>query len=86
MAQEEKTNLFGSKNCDFVKFTNYKVRYISQEPKSEPALANLTFRIQPGSLLGVMGPVGSGKSTLVSALLEDVVHLSGTKVQLTDSF
>ena len=36
---------------------------------SETALAGLDFRIAPGETFGIIGPTGSGKSTLVALLL-----------------
>lgn len=35
---------------------------------SQPALANLNFKLKRGEVLGIVGPVGSGKSTLVQLL------------------
>ncbi|MDP1540646.1 MAG: ABC transporter ATP-binding protein [Moraxellaceae bacterium] len=37
--------------------------------KSQPALNNLSLRIQPNSVIGLVGPSGSGKSTLIDILL-----------------
>ena len=34
----------------------------------QPALQNISFEIRPGETLGVLGKVGSGKSTLVNCL------------------
>lgn len=35
---------------------------------SQPAISNLSFRLRRGEVLGIVGPVGSGKSTLVQLL------------------
>lgn len=37
--------------------------------QSHPALSEVCFTLQPGMLLGLAGPIGSGKSTLMSLLL-----------------
>lgn len=37
-------------------------------PDQPPVLADLSFEVRPGQLLGICGPVGSGKSTLVALL------------------
>jgi ATP-binding cassette, subfamily B, multidrug efflux pump len=35
---------------------------------SSPALRDLSFKIQPGERIAIVGPIGSGKSTLVNAI------------------
>jgi ATP-binding cassette subfamily B multidrug efflux pump len=37
-------------------------------PGAEPALRGVSLRVEPGETLGVVGTVGSGKTTLVSAI------------------
>ena len=38
----------------------------------ETAFSNLSIKIEPGSLVGVIGPVGSGKSSLFSLFLNEL--------------
>ncbi|XP_064609513.1 ATP-binding cassette sub-family C member 5-like [Liolophura sinensis] len=44
----------------------------------EPVLKNISFEAKKGSLIGICGPVGSGKSALVSALLGQMTQLEGS--------
>lgn len=43
----------------------------------EPTLSNLNFHVKEGSLVAVVGQVGSGKSSLLAALLGEMVKWSG---------
>ncbi|XP_038064939.1 multidrug resistance-associated protein 4-like [Patiria miniata] len=43
-------------------------------------LQDVTFRIQPGELLAVIGPVGCGKSSLLMSLLGEMPTVSGVNV------
>ncbi|GFY69160.1 multidrug resistance-associated protein 1 [Trichonephila inaurata madagascariensis] len=45
--------------------------------EDSPALTNLNFRAPEGKLVAVVGQVGSGKSSLLSALLGDMVKWCG---------
>lgn len=49
----------------------------SWEFNGEPTLRNLNLRVQPGSLVAVVGAVGSGKSSLISAFLGEMHKVSG---------
>ncbi|KAF6717390.1 Multidrug resistance-associated protein 4 [Oryzias melastigma] len=42
-----------------------------------PTLQNLCFTVRPEQLLAVIGPVGAGKSSLLSAILGELCHESG---------
>ncbi len=67
-----------------IEFRDLRFRYPGSE--REPALENLNLRVPAGSVLGVVGPVGSGKTTLASLIprlyeVEDgMVFLDGIDV------
>ncbi|XP_059172943.1 multidrug resistance-associated protein 1-like [Physella acuta] len=44
---------------------------------AEPSLRNINLKIPDGKLYAVVGPVGSGKSSLVAALLGEMERLTG---------
>lgn len=46
-------------------------------PKSSFILKNIDFKIKDGELVAIIGTVGSGKSSLVHALLGDLYKISG---------
>jgi len=46
-------------------------------PSSRGRLANIDFQIKQGELVAIVGPVGSGKSTLMSALLGELFKVDG---------
>lgn len=52
-----------------------------------PVLHDLSFRIEPGEIVGIIGPTGSGKSTLVQLLLglrepsSGRIHVGGTDLR-----
>jgi ATP-binding cassette subfamily B protein len=48
-----------------LKVQNLTYRYQGAE---EPALKNISFTIEPGKKLGILGSIGSGKSTLVNCI------------------
>ncbi|XP_027503762.1 canalicular multispecific organic anion transporter 1 [Corapipo altera] len=49
----------------------------SWEQDSSAAIRDVTLDIAPGSLVAVVGPVGSGKSSLVSAMLGEMENIKG---------
>uniref|UniRef100_UPI0037E82233 ATP-binding cassette sub-family C member 12-like isoform X2 n=1 Tax=Semicossyphus pulcher TaxID=241346 RepID=UPI0037E82233 len=58
----------------------HKVDEISQNGMSEtlPTLRNISFTLPKGNLLGVCGNVGSGKTSLISSILEQMHLLRGS--------
>ncbi|CAF4409046.1 unnamed protein product [Rotaria magnacalcarata] len=62
--------------------------YISQaswEMNGLFSLKNVIFNAYPGDLICVIGPVGSGKSSLLQTLTNEITFLNGS-IQLQDSF
>ena len=45
--------------------------------KSGPTLRNISWHVPQGSLVAVVGIVGSGKSSLLSSLLGDMIRIKG---------
>lgn len=55
------------------------------EPTETPTLSNINLQISSGQLVAVVGTVGAGKSSLVSAFLGEMDKVSGrvnTKVMI----
>ncbi|XP_067909266.1 canalicular multispecific organic anion transporter 1 isoform X2 [Heterodontus francisci] len=49
----------------------------SWNKNADPTIKNITLDIKPGSLVAVVGPVGCGKSSLISALLGEMENIKG---------
>ena len=49
-----------------IEFRQVSFRY---KPEDEPALQDVSFHIRPGEKVAIIGPTGSGKSTLIKLLL-----------------
>ncbi|XP_044751806.1 ATP-binding cassette subfamily C member 4-like [Coccinella septempunctata] len=47
---------------------------------SDDTLKNISISVRRGELLGIIGPVGSGKSSLLETVLGELVITSGTKI------
>ncbi len=63
-----------------IQFMNYTTRYRSD---LEPVLKNLTFSIQPGERVGIVGRTGAGKSSLALALFRGLEPEEG-KIMIDD--
>lgn len=57
-----------------VEFKNVVLRY---RPDTEDVLKNLTFNVQPGEKIGVVGRTGAGKSTICLSMSRIVEILEG---------
>ena len=69
----------GSKANDgvpYVKFTDVSFSY-----GSTPFLSNISFSLMKGQTLGIIGPTGSGKSTLIALLLR-TYDVNGGKIEI----
>lgn len=70
-----------------VEFRNVTARYGED---SEPVLKNLTFTVQPGEKVGIVGRTGAGKSSLIKLFWmslkpsEGQVLIDGTDVTKVD--
>lgn len=57
------------------------------EQKTDPALQNITLRADSGSYIGLVGPTGAGKTTLIKLLLRfyevdsGVIRINGTDIR-----
>ena len=60
----------------YARFQNYSAVYPGS---TQPSIKNLDFEIKKGSLLGVIGPVGAGKSTLMNVFLDETEDYAGKK-------
>uniref|UniRef100_A0A182JYC3 Uncharacterized protein n=1 Tax=Anopheles christyi TaxID=43041 RepID=A0A182JYC3_9DIPT len=51
---------------------------ISEQPKLPPTLSELSVQFKRGGLIGIVGPVGSGKSSILQVLLRELPVESGS--------
>lgn len=49
----------------------------NEEETNNATLKNINLKIEPGQLVAIVGDVGSGKSSLLLALLKEMPKLSG---------
>ena len=63
---DEKTDHSIARISGDIRMENLSFRYPGEE---EPDLQNISLRIPDGSTLGIVGPIGSGKSTLIRLLV-----------------
>lgn len=58
---------------------------LAWEKKKEPILKEIDLKVQRGSIVAVVGSVGAGKSSLLSAILGDMELISGSVTISTES-
>ena len=51
---------------------------LSKSYGSKPALSNVTFNVKPGKIVGLLGPNGSGKTTMIKILTGLITDYTGT--------
>ncbi|XP_069701973.1 probable multidrug resistance-associated protein lethal(2)03659 isoform X2 [Periplaneta americana] len=59
-----------------VKLVNVTAKWAEDLP--ENTLSNITFELRPGELLAIIGPVGSGKTSLLHAILKELPLTNGS--------
>jgi zinc transport system ATP-binding protein len=66
-----------TKDTPALEINNLSVYY-----RSTPALTNLRLTVAPGEFLGIIGPNGGGKTTLLRAILGLVPSASGSEIKV----
>ena len=51
-----------------------------EKGQTEPTLSNIDLKVKPGSLVAIVGQVGSGKSSLLQAMLGEMERRGGRVV------
>lgn len=59
-------------------WTMARAEQLSLGYEGRPVLSGVTFAVEPGTRIGLLGPNGGGKTTLFRALLGELRPLSGT--------
>ncbi|WP_282606536.1 type I secretion system permease/ATPase [Pelagibius sp. Alg239-R121] len=84
---QDKTFLHRPRLSGEIEFKKINFNYPNQEPL---ALDNLSFKVKPGEKIGILGRIGSGKSTIARLLLglyeptEGSVLMDGTDLRQID--
>ena len=73
----EEVNQPTIKHCS-IEFSDATLSWTKQEKTG--ALDNINLRVKPGELVAIVGKIGSGKSSLLSAILGEMVQTRGQLV------
>ena len=71
-------NLVNTNYSDSISFENYTAGYKKQSGETQTCVENLSFKICQGQLLSVIGPVASGKTSLLNCLIGETTCLKGS--------
>ncbi|KAJ0043404.1 hypothetical protein Pint_17630 [Pistacia integerrima] len=69
----QKSNLENVNHAVFIKSTNFSW----EENCLKPTIKNISLEVRPGEKVAICGEVGSGKSTLIAAILVEVPNTEG---------
>lgn len=70
-------NISGLANAAAIRIQNGQITW-DKSDSSSICLRNLNLDVQPGKLIAVVGRVGSGKTSFISALLGEMERISGS--------
>ncbi|KDO19675.1 hypothetical protein SPRG_14755 [Saprolegnia parasitica CBS 223.65] len=76
---EGRDKAMGAQDAPVVKIVDGDFNWSSSEDDGTLTLSNINLHLAPASLTIVVGAVGSGKSSLVSALLGEIHQVRGTR-------
>ncbi|XP_054584878.1 ATP-binding cassette sub-family C member 2 [Eptesicus fuscus] len=64
-------------DCNFDKVVQFSEASFTWDQETEPTIRDVNLDIMPGQLVAVVGTVGSGKSSLMSAMLGEMENVHG---------
>ncbi len=64
-------------NHSYIEVLMLEVQHLAVNYRGVSAVEDISFRLEPGQIVGVIGPNGAGKSTMVKAILGLVPAASG---------
>ncbi|KAJ3300225.1 Multidrug resistance-associated protein 1 [Borealophlyctis nickersoniae] len=72
--------------CEYAfEITNSDFSWDPKEGDAKPSLAGINLKVKRGSKVAIIGDVGSGKSSLIAALLGQIRQMSGDPVKIYGS-